>query len=235
MQPRIIVALDQLEDNEVDKLISQCHPKLCRLKVGITQFTQRGPAWIKDLHQAGFELFLDLKFHDIPQQVYGACFQASRLGVWMLNVHASGGLAMLKAAKAGVTDGSQHLEKAPLLIGVTVLTSLTQADLAPFGSTQPLNETVLQLATQCMAAGLDGVVCSAQEAMQLKETFGASCLCVTPGIRLKEDATQDQQRVMDPVTAIQQGSDYLVIGRSITHSDSPNARLKSIHESIQAL
>lgn len=234
MSNRIIIALDQLDDDKVDKLISKCNPKHCRLKVGITQFTYRGPQWVQALQQAGFDIFLDLKYHDIPQQIYGACFQASRLGVWMLNVHAAGGLAMLEAAKQGVFDGAQG-NRLPLLIGVTLLTSLTQADLTPLGITQSLEETVLNLARQCQTAGLDGVVCSAREAALIKSTLGPDFLCVTPGIRLPDDAKNDQQRILDPVTAIQQGSDYLVIGRSITHAVSPDDKLKQIHESIEAL
>lgn len=234
-QSKIILALDQLEDDKVDKLISQCSPKLCRLKVGITQFTQRGPAWVEALQQAGFDIFLDLKFHDIPQQVYGACYQAARLGVWMLNVHALGGLEMLKAAKKGVEDASQHLSRKPILIGVTILTSMTQADINPIGITGDVPQAVSRLARLCFEAQCDGVVCSAQEATLLKQTFGKSFICVTPGIRLPDEAVQDQQRVMDPVTAIQSGSDYLVIGRSITQAASPNDKLHRIYESIEAL
>lgn len=232
---KIILALDQLDTDAADALISQCSPTLCRLKIGISQFTQRGPAWVQSLQQAGFDIFLDLKFHDIPQQVYGACFQATRLGVWMLNVHALGGLEMLKAAKKAVEDAAPEITRQPILIGVTLLTSLTQSDLAPVGITGTLPQTVQQLAQLCVDARLDGVVCSAQEAAMLKKAFGPTIVCVTPGIRLPEDDKQDQQRVVDPVTAIKNGSDYLVIGRSITQSRSPNDTLQQIYQSIQFL
>lgn len=234
-QSKIILALDQLDNDKVDQLISQCQPSLCRIKVGITQFTHRGPAWVQSLQQAGFDIFLDLKFHDIPQQVYGACYQAACLGVWMVNVHALGGLSMLKAAKQGVMDAGQNLTRQPLLIGVTILTSHSQADLTQVGITGELTSTVMQLARLCSDAKLDGIVCSAHEAAQIKRTFGQDFLCVTPGIRLREDAVHDQQRVMDPVTALQNGSDYLVMGRSITHADSPQAQLHRIAEEISAL
>lgn len=222
---KVIIALDVEDENEMFKLINSLDPSACRLKVGKTLFTQYGPDWVKQLQIRGFDIFLDLKFHDIPQQVAGACRAAEKLGVWMVNVHALGGLAMLKAARAAVDK--------TLLIGVTILTSLQQSDLQQMGIQGSAQEAVLRLATLCFEAGLDGVVCSAQEAPILKKTFGSQFLMVTPGIRLPLDDKQDQQRVMTPQEAQAAGSDYLVIGRSITHAAAPIQVLNHINESLQ--
>jgi orotidine-5'-phosphate decarboxylase len=232
--PKVIIALDLEEKDQLNQLISQLDPHACRLKIGKTLFTHYGPQWVKELQGKGFDIFLDLKYHDIPQQVAGACFEAANLGVWMMNVHAFGGMAMLKAAKAAVDRASEKLNKRPLLIGVTVLTSLAAQDLVQLGIKDTVEETVLKLATMCYEAGLDGVVCSAQEAFMLKNKLGDKFLCVTPGIRLPEDDKQDQQRVMTPHQAVAAGSDYLVIGRSVTHAASPLTVLKQINQSICA-
>ncbi len=183
----------------------------------------------------GFDIFLDLKFHDIPQQVSGACYEAAQLGIWMMNVHALGGLAMLQAAKAAVDRAATHLKKRPLLIGVTLLTSSGPAELNQLGIQGSVEDTVMRLAKHCFDAGLDGVVCSAQEAPMLKKTFGKDFLCVTPGIRLPEDGKHDQQRVTTPEVAVTSGSDYLVIGRSVTHAPTPREVLAHINQSIVAL
>lgn len=232
---KVIVALDLEDKNKLDNILSRLDPQSCRLKVGKTLFTQKGPQWIKELHLHGFEVFLDLKFHDIPQQVAGACEQAAELGVWMVNVHALGGMAMLKAAKAAVEKAKAQRGQRPLLIGVTLLTSLGVEDLTQLGIQGSMEEAVLRLATLCFEAGLDGVVCSAQEVSQLKKRFGSQFLCVTPGIRLPENSHQDQQRVMTPQAAITAGSDYLVIGRPITQAPEPSQLLHQINQSIASL
>ncbi len=229
---KVIVALDFEDKVQLHNLISQLDPAHCRLKVGITLFTSLGPEWIKELHQKGFDVFLDLKFHDIPQQVSGACFEAANLGVWMMNVHALGGLAMLQAAKIAVDRAAKHLKRKPLLIGVTLLTSSSETEIKQLGLQGDVDDIVLRLATLCFEAGLDGVVCSAKEVAHLKRHFGKDFLCVTPGIRLPEDDKHDQQRIMTPTMAVQEGSDYLVIGRSITHSQTPQKVLTHINESL---
>ncbi|MFI4937343.1 MAG: orotidine-5'-phosphate decarboxylase [Candidatus Berkiellales bacterium] len=231
---KIIIALDYEDDSEVKQLIKKLSPQECRLKVGTTLFTQYGPPLIQFLQQAGFEIFLDLKFHDIPQQVSGACNSAAKLGVWMMNVHALGGLKMLQAAKAAVDKAATSTQKRPLLIGVTLLTSLNQNDIAQFNMSGSLDDNVLHLAALCFEAGLDGVVCSAHEVEKLKKKFGAKFLCVTPGIRLPDDAAHDQQRIMTPTDAVKAGSDYLVMGRSITHAPIPLQVLQQVNQSIIA-
>lgn len=232
---KIIIALDFEDEAPLYELLAKLNPNQCRLKIGKTLFTQYGPQWVSKLQAMGFEIFLDLKFHDIPQQVQGACYAAAKMGVWMTNVHASGGLAMLKAAKAGVDKAAQETGHKSLLIGVTLLTSLTEQDAHQIGFSGTTQDTVMRLAKLCFEAGLDGVVCSANEATELKKIFGPKFLCVTPGIRLAEDDKQDQQRVMTPENAIKAGSDYLVIGRSITHAKTPTTVLNQIHESITAI
>ncbi|MBS0290061.1 MAG: orotidine-5'-phosphate decarboxylase [Proteobacteria bacterium] len=229
---KVIVALDFEEKAQLHQLISQLDPSQCYLKIGITLFSQFGPQFIKELHQQGFDVFLDLKFHDIPHQVQGACFAAALSGVWMMNVHALGGSTMLQAARAGVERAALQLSRKPLLIGVTLLTSSGPQELQQMGFKKDVDEMVLQLATLCYEAGLDGVVCSAKEVAILKKRFGKTFLCVTPGIRLPEDDLQDQQRVMTPEKAIAAGSDYLVIGRSVTHALQPKVLLQQINESI---
>lgn len=231
--PKIIVALDDHNPQALESLLNQLDPHLCRLKVGKTLFTQLGPEFIRQLHKKDFEIFLDLKFHDIPQQVAGACKVAAELGIWMVNVHAFGGLAMLKAAREGVD--SAQVGKKPLLIGVTLLTSLSANDIQSLGIQGTPTEAVLRLAALCAEAKLDGVVCSAQEAPLIKATLGKSFLCVTPGIRLSNESKHDQKRVVTPTQAILGGSDYLVMGRSITHGDSPLEKLQTIHQSICTL
>lgn len=232
---KIIIALDFENEAQLSELVAKLNPLQCRLKIGKTLFTQYGPQWVAKLQAQGFEIFLDLKFHDIPQQVEGACYAAAKLGVWMTNVHASGGLAMLKAARAGIDRAARETGHKTLLIGVTLLTSMTELDAKQIGLQGSPEECVMRLAQLCAEAGLEGVVCSAQEASMLKKAFGAAFLCVTPGIRLAEDDKQDQQRVMTPESAIKAGSDYLVIGRSITHAKTPTLVLKQIHESIAAI
>jgi len=225
---RVIVPLDCPDSAAALALAARLDPKLCRVKIGKELFVAAGPDVVHKVHERGFEVFLDLKFHDIPNTVAGACRSAARLGVWMMNVHASGGEAMLRAAREAV-DG---LARPPLLIGVTVLTSLTQADLERVGYAGSLIENVERLARLARACGLDGVVCSAQEARLIRNATGDDFILVTPGIRLPSSARDDQARTVTPVEAVALGADYLVIGRSITQSADPAATLQEIRESL---
>ncbi len=230
-EPRIIVALDKPDVGGALSLCARLDPRLCRVKVGNELFTSGGPDVIRMLHDAGFEVFLDLKYHDIPNTVASACAAASALGVWMLNVHTSGGAAMLRAARDAVGAAGTGV---PLLIGVTVLTSLTDSDLGAVGVTGTVDEQVLRLAGLAQDCGLDGLVCSALEADMLARERPA-LLTVTPGIRLATDAAADQRRVMTPRRAIESGAGYLVIGRSISGADDPASVLRAISADIQSL
>lgn len=223
--PKIIVALDYQHANDAVALARELDPTKCRLKVGKELFTASGPSLIDTLHQANFEVFLDLKFHDIPNTVAKACAAASKLGVWMLNVHASGGLEMMQAAQDAVNQSA----KKPILIAVTVLTSMNQASLSRVGIQTPLAEHVLNLANLTKEAGLAGVVCSAQEAPILKASLGASFCLVTPGIRPANSLKDDQSRVATPKEALAIGSHYLVIGRPITQAKNPIEALETIY------
>lgn len=225
----ILVALDYDNKAAALSLIDQLDPTLCRLKIGKEMFTLFGPQLVRDIHDRDFELFLDLKFHDIPNTVAKAVAATAELGVWMTNVHASGGLAMMQAAKQALLP---YGKDAPLLIAVTVLTSMSDADLALLGITVPAFEHVLRLAKLTHAAQLDGVVCSAQEAKLLKSTLGADFKLITPGIRPVGSDIGDQHRVMTPSQAMMAGSDYLVIGRPITQASDPLAALKAVHASL---
>ncbi|MGI2135337.1 orotidine-5'-phosphate decarboxylase [Shewanella baltica] len=225
----ILVALDYDNKNHALQLIDQLDPNMCRLKVGKEMFTLFGPQLVKDIHDRGFDLFLDLKFHDIPNTVAKAVAAAAELGVWMTNVHASGGLAMMEAAKKALLP---YGDKAPMLIAVTVLTSMSDEDLKQLGINVPAFEHVQRLAKLTQQAGLDGVVCSAQEATALKSLLGKDFKLVTPGIRPIGSDAGDQHRVMTPPQAIAAGSDYLVIGRPITKAADPLAALQAIHQSL---
>ena len=198
------------------------------MKVGKELFTAAGPALVETLVARGFGVFLDLKFHDIPNTVASACKAAARMGVWMMNVHASGGRAMMQAAREALADAPQR----PKLIAVTVLTSMGDSDLADIGMQGKPADAVLRLARLAQAAGLDGVVSSAQEATLLRAACGAGFNLVTPGIRLAEAGVDDQKRVMTPRAAIAAGADYLVIGRPITQSADPIATLQRIQRDI---
>ncbi|PTA50246.1 orotidine-5'-phosphate decarboxylase [Shewanella morhuae] len=226
----ILVALDYDNKNHALQLIDRLDPNMCRLKIGKEMFTLFGPQLVQDIHGRGFDLFLDLKFHDIPNTVAKAVAAAAELGVWMTNVHASGGLAMMEAAKKALLP---YGDKAPLLIAVTVLTSMSDADLKLLGINVPTFEHVQRLAKLTKQAGLDGVVCSAQEATLLKTLLGKEFNLVTPGIRPVGSDAGDQHRVMTPPQAIAAGSDYLVIGRPITQAADPLAALQAIHQSLQ--
>ncbi|MCS6161972.1 orotidine-5'-phosphate decarboxylase [Shewanella baltica] len=225
----ILVALDYDNKNHALQLIEKLDPNMCRLKVGKEMFTLFGPQLVKDIHDRGFDLFLDLKFHDIPNTVAKAVAAAAELGVWMTNVHASGGLAMMEAAKTALLP---YGDKAPMLIAVTVLTSMSDDDLKLLGINVPAFEHVQRLAKLTQQAGLDGVVCSAQEATALKSLLGKDFKLVTPGIRPVGSDAGDQHRVMTPPQAIAAGSDYLVIGRPITKAADPLAALQAIHQSL---
>ncbi|MBY0345506.1 MAG: orotidine-5'-phosphate decarboxylase [Neisseriaceae bacterium] len=226
--PKVLVALDFSEKNHALAFISQLSPDLCRLKVGKELFTIAGPEFVKQLTQMGFEIFLDLKFHDIPHTVAQACRAAAEMGVWMLNVHASGGRNMMLAAKAALAD----YNKPPLLIGVTVLTSMDDQDLRDIGVQISPPAHVLHLSKLAQSCGLDGVVCSAQEASLLRAELGHNFLLVTPGIRLTNSTEDDQRRILTPVEACAAGANYLVIGRPIAQSKSPLTVLAEINHSI---
>ncbi|EJK2116664.1 orotidine 5'-phosphate decarboxylase [Vibrio navarrensis] len=226
---KVIVALDY--DNQADALafVDRIDPMSCRLKVGKEMFTLFGPDFVRELHNRGFSVFLDLKFHDIPNTCAKAVRAAAELGVWMVNVHASGGERMMSAAREILLP---YGKERPLLIGVTVLTSMEQSDLAGVGLDIEPQQQVMRLASLTKNAGLDGVVCSAQEATLLKQNLGQEFKLVTPGIRPQGSELGDQRRIMTPVEAIAAGSDYLVIGRPITQAASPADVLESINTSL---
>jgi len=225
---RVIVALDFPDAGSVLAAAARLDPSLCRVKVGKELFVSAGPAVVAQLHERGFEVFLDLKFHDIPNTVAGACRAAARLGVWMVNVHASGGAAMMRAAREAVAA----FARPPLLIGVTILTSLSDAELGEVGLAGTAAENVERLARLAAASGLDGVVCSAEEASLLRGALGAGFVTVTPGIRLAGEAKGDQSRVVTPEEAVRRGAHYLVIGRPVTQSPDPAATLQLIARSL---
>ncbi|WP_445766617.1 orotidine-5'-phosphate decarboxylase [Rheinheimera sp.] len=228
-QTPVVVALDFENKAQALNLVSQLDPTLCRLKVGKEMFTHFGPALVLELQQRQFEVFLDLKFHDIPNTVAKAVKAAADLGVWMVNVHASGGSRMMSAARESLV--SYGTDK-PHLIAVTVLTSMEQGDLAELGISLTPQQQVVKLAALTQQAGLDGVVCSAQEATLLKQQFGKDFMLVTPGIRPASSAPDDQRRVMTPVQALHAGVDYMVIGRPITKAAQP---LDALHAIVQEL
>lgn len=221
----VIIALDYQDPSDVYNLIAQLDPSLCKLKVGKELFTAAGPKLVEQLVVSGYDVFLDLKFHDIPNTVYKACMSAANLGVWMINVHASGGQKMLAEARRAV-DESAHK---PLLTAVTVLTSMNEEDLRQIGITDGIEAHIKRLAKLSCQSGLDGVVCSALEAKMIKDTTSTDFLTITPGIRLADNSiTDDQSRIMTPAMAIMNKADYLVIGRPITRSDNPKEVLLKI-------
>jgi len=237
--PRLIVAMDYPEAESCLTMARCLDPKLCRLKVGKEMFTRSGPQLVKDLQALGFDIFLDLKFHDIPNTVAGAVKAAAELGVWMVNVHASGGERMMRAAREALDSVTGPK---PLLVGVTVLTSMTEEELRSSGVEREPLAQVLHLAEQSHQAGLDGVVCSAQEAAALREHLGPDFCLVTPGIRPETrgirpeaSADDDQRRTLTPREAIVAGSHYLVIGRPITQASDPVAACRAINASLENL
>jgi len=227
--PKIIVALDFPSQNPALELVDKLDPSKCRLKVGKELFTRSGPQLVEGLQKRGFDVFLDLKFHDIPNTTSAAVGAAADLGVWMVNVHASGGEKMMTACRERLEGfGADR----PLLIAVTVLTSMNADDLVGIGITDSPEAQVSRLATLTKNCGLDGVVCSAQEAPKLKVEQGADFKLITPGIRPLTADKGDQQRIMTPTDALKAGSDYLVIGRPITQASDPLASLEAIHSEV---
>lgn len=225
----ILVALDYADKNAALAFVDNIDPRDCRLKVGKEMFTLYGPQLVSELQQRGFEIFLDLKFHDIPNTVAHAVAAAAELGVWMVNVHASGGARMMSAAREALVPFGKD---APLLIAVTVLTSMEAEDLHGIGIEQSPADYAERLAKLTKACGLDGVVCSAHEATRLKNSCGKDFKLVTPGIRPEGSAAGDQRRIMTPVEAVKAGVDYMVIGRPITQSAAPAETLRSILNSL---
>ena len=229
MTNKVIIALDYEKEADALALVDQLDPQNCRLKVGKEMFTTLGTNFVKQLHSRSFDVFLDLKFHDIPNTVARAVRSAADLGVWMVDLHASGGLRMMEEAKKILEP---YGKDAPLLIGVTVLTSMEDLDLLQIGINASPMEQVIRLAHLTQRAGLDGVVCSPQEVEILRRNCGENFLLVTPGIRPIGADFGDQRRVMTPAAAIRSGSDYLVIGRPITQAENPAEVLKAINASI---
>jgi orotidine-5'-phosphate decarboxylase len=226
----VIVALDYDNQDSALALADRLDPTLCQLKVGKELFTAAGPSVVKKLTDRGFDIFLDLKFHDIPNTVAKAIGTAADRGVWMTHVHASGGSRMMSAARQALDSKGSDM----LLIGVTVLTSMGVSDLEEVGVQGNASAQVLRLAELAKNSGLDGVVCSAQEAKLLKESLGQGFKLVTPGIRLADSAADDQRRIVTPADALALGSDYLVIGRPITQSTDPLATLLEINRSLMS-
>ena len=228
--PRVIVALDYDDKDTALAFVDKLSPSLCKLKVGKEMFTLFGPEFVKSLVGKGFDVFLDLKFHDIPNTVAKACKAAAELGVWMVNVHASGGLPMMQAAKLAIENSNNPNTK---LIAVTVLTSMDQEQLSGVIDGVTPEQQVLRLAGLTEKAGLDGIVCSAQEAAALRKRYNDDFLLVTPGIRPSGSQAGDQKRVMTPPDAINDGVSYLVMGRPITQASDPMAVLVEVNESIR--
>lgn len=225
----IIIALDYSSPQQALNLTRQLDPSRCRVKVGKELFTRAGPHLVERLAAEGFDVFLDLKFHDIPNTVARACLAAAELGVWMLNVHALGGLAMMAASREALVK----MPSRPMLIAVTLLTSIEQPSLTSLGLRGTPEENVLRLAQLTQEAGLDGVVCSGLEAPALRQSLGEQFLLITPGIRPFGTAKEDQQRVLTPREAIVGGANYLVIGRPITAASDPMAALEAIEAEIK--
>ena len=226
---KIILALDFSCKNELEDLMNKVTPDLCKLKVGKELYMSLGPQIVDELIDKGFDIFLDLKFHDIPNTVYKACYAASEKGIWMLNVHTSGGRDMLIAATNAIKDSKNN----PYLIGVTMLTSLDSKDLKEIGFSESLLQNVLNLSTLAKMCGLNGVVCSPLEVEIITHKFGKDFIKVTPGIRLAGQDSTDQKRFTNPLDAIQRGSTYLVIGRSITNSSDPKYHLETLNNEIK--
>lgn len=229
MSSRLIIALDFPTAAQALAFVEPLSPAQCKLKVGFELFVAAGPDFVRQLTGRGFEVFLDLKFHDIPNTVASACKAAAGLGVWMINVHAAGGATMMQAAREALRD----VANPPKLIAVTVLTSMDKAQLSGTGVSAEPAQQVQHLAQLTASSGLDGVVCSAQEAVMLRETLGADFLLVTPGIRPTGSEQGDQSRVMTPAQARQAGVSYVVVGRPITQAADPQAVIAQINRELQ--
>jgi orotidine-5'-phosphate decarboxylase len=230
VDPKIIIALDYSDEKSALAMVKQLSPELCRIKIGKELFVSTGPALVEKVANMGFDIFLDLKFHDIPNTVAGACRAAANLGVWMVNVHASGGIKMMQAASESIANSSHK----PLLIAVTILTSLDEDALQEIGYHRDAQQQVLHLAKMSQDSGLDGVVCSPLEAQSIRaetsslENTNKDFILVTPGVRPKGSNSNDQSRIMTPKQALEAGSNYLVIGRPITASENPLQSLQQI-------
>lgn len=229
MDLKLIVALDFHLEKDVLSFVDALDPTRCAVKVGLELFTLLGRSLVRLLIERHFKVFLDLKFHDIPNTVAQACKVGADLGVWMMNVHAAGGYAMMEAAQNVMLS---YGPSRPLLVAVTVLTSLNALDLPQIGVASSLQNQVENLALLAQQAGLDGVVCSAHEVATIKARCGKQFVAVTPGLRLAEDAQHDQKRVQTPQAALRAGSDYLVIGRSITQAPSPARVIENLLQQI---
>lgn len=227
--PKVVIALDYADKQQALDFIKQLDPASCRLKIGKEMFTYFGPEFVKEIVAQGFDVFLDLKFYDIPNTVAKAVKAAADLGVWMINVHASGGRRMMEAAKEILAS---YGDKAPLLIGVTLLTSMDQSDLAELGIELTPAQQVKRLALLTKSSGLDGVVCSSHEAAELKALLGEEFKLITPGIRPEGCDAGDQRRIKTPKQAVDAGSDYLVIGRPITQATNPAQVLNDINATL---
>ncbi len=229
MSARVIIALDYPDAKSALALVTRLSPERCKLKIGKELFTAAGPALVETLVKRDFDVFLDLKYHDIPTTVARACTAAARLGVWMINVHALGGGSMIRAAHEALAAQAHR----PLLIAVTILTSMADADLTEVGIEGSPAQAASRLAALASDNGADGVVCSAHEAASIRARFGEQFLRVTPGIRLSQDDTDDQKRFMTPSLAVHNGASYLVIGRPVTRASDPAAVLRRIETELQ--
>jgi orotidine-5'-phosphate decarboxylase len=228
---KIIVALDCASAREAEPLLDKLPPDLCKVKIGKELFTAEGPAFVERVVGRGFKVFLDLKFHDIPQTVAKACHAAAGLGIWMINVHASGGRAMMLASREALEKQKQ--KERPLLVAVTVLTSLDAEALAEIGVTAEPEQQVRRLALLAQECSLDGVVCSGREASMLRQVCDPHFLLVTPGIRPVGAALDDQKRILTPPQAIRDGANYLVVGRPITQAPDPEQALHEIIDQVK--
>lgn len=229
--PRIIVALDFPATGPAFDLLAQVDPAQCRVKIGKEMFTRAGPTFVEEVAEEGFQIFLDLKYHDIPNTVAAACAAAADMGVWMMNVHASGGRKMMTAAAERLAVSG---DERPLLIAVTILTSLGQEDISEIGYPGTPADNVLRLAALAEECGLDGVVCSPLEVAPLRSERGGDFRLVTPGVRPAGAAADDQKRIMTPGEAIRAGASYLVVGRPITAASDPLASLEAINAEVSA-
>lgn len=225
---RVIVALDVPTATEALAIAERLDPGQCRVKVGKEIFTASGPRLLERMTALGFEVFLDLKFHDIPNTVASACREAAKLGVWMIDIHALGGRAMMQAAREAI----EGVARRPLLVGVTILTSMDETQLREVGIAATPLDAVARLARLAQECGVDGVVCSAQEAKMLRTLVGDDFELVTPGIRPAGSASDDQQRITTPAQAVRDGASYLVIGRPITRAPDPQKALEAINTEI---
>ena len=230
MSSKLIIALDFPSATEALEFVSQLSPVDCKLKVGFELFVSAGPEMVRQLISQGFDVFLDLKFHDIPNTVASVCRAAAKLNVWMMNVHASGGSEMMRAAHNALSDFSSP----PKLIAVSVLTSMSDEQLRATGVDALAKDQVEHLSGLAKKAGLDGMVCSAHEARLLRELLGDNFLLVTPGIRPKGADTGDQSRIMTPSDAVKAGVDYIVVGRPITQSGNPLAVIREINHEVES-